>query len=418
MHHTDLVMAPNGEAERHITPETNLIDSKVLSSDRLNLFINGQWYDLTQWQNVHPGGPEILQNLNGKDATDAFYAIHSDDALKRLHRMKPCASIQLQSILPTIEPTKLTLSFRKLREKLNRDGYFNRSIGWELFYPLSVYFLCLLGTFFHFYLGHDLLAIIAIGFGMQQAGWIGHDYAHGRGTANRWLCRKLTGLINAFSPTWWSHKHNTHHVYTNNLGIDTDIANDPVFHLFFPSKDKDVWFRAYQHYYYIPVYSFLYLSWRWQSLQHAINKSYYSQLVLMAVNYLWLYTLGWKVALGSILLGGFLVAFIVTATHQSEEMLDDSNTPFVETQFLTTCDARCDNFFMEWLWGGMQYQLEHHLFPTMPKYKYAQVRPIIRKWANDNGIEYRCQSVWTIWRRNYMTMKYFASPIRNSRDAA
>jgi fatty acid desaturase len=73
---------------------------------------------------------------------------------------------------------------------------------------------------------------------------------------------------------------------------------------------------------------------------------------------------------------------------------------------------------MEWLWGGMQYQLEHHLFPTMPKYKYAQVRPIIQKWANDNGIEYRCQSVWKIWHRNYMTMKYFASPIGNSRDAA
>jgi fatty acid desaturase len=418
VHHTNLIMAPNGETERHITPDTNSIDSKVLPNDRLNLFINGQWYDLTQWQNLHPGGTEILQHLNGKDATDAFYAIHSDDAIKRLSRMKPCSSLQLQSILPTIEPTKQTLSFRQLRIKLIKDGYFNRSIGWELFYLFSVYFLCLLGTFCHFYWGHHLLAIIAIGFGMQQAGWIGHDYAHGRGTSMRWLSRKLTGLINAFSPTWWSHKHNTHHVYTNNIGIDTDIANDPVFHLFFPSKDKDVWFRAYQHWYYIPVYSLLYLSWRWQSLQHALNTSKYFELTLMLINYIWLYTLGWQVALGSTLLGGLLVAIIVTATHQSEEMLVDSNYPFVETQFLTTCDASCDNFFMEWLWGGMQYQLEHHLFPTMPKYKYAQVRPIIQKWAKDNGIDYRCQSVWTIWRRNYLTMKHFASPVGNSRDAA
>jgi fatty acid desaturase len=411
-------MAPNGETERHITPDSIPIDLKILPNDRLNLFINGQWYDLTQWQNLHPGGSEILQHLNGKDATDAFYAIHSEEAIKRLSRMKPCSSLHIQSILPTIEPTELTLSFRQLRTKLINDGYFKRSIGWEIFYLFSVYFLCLLGTFCHFYWGHNLLAILAIGFGMQQAGWIGHDYAHGRGTSMQWLCRKLTGLVNAFSPTWWSHKHNTHHVYTNTIGIDTDIANDPVFHLFFPSQDKDVWYRAYQHWYYIPVYSLLYLSWRWQSLQHVFNKSKYFEFILMLANYLWLYMLGWQVSLCSILLGGLLVAGIVTATHQSEEMLIDSNHPFIETQFLTTCDARCDNFFMEWLWGGMQYQLEHHLFPTMPKYKYAQVRPIVQKWAKDNGIEYRCQSVWTIWHRNYLTMKHFASPTGNRRDAA
>ncbi|CAF1016193.1 unnamed protein product [Adineta steineri] len=409
-------MAPNGETERYI--ETS-INPKLLSDDQLHLSINGQWYDLTQWQNLHPGGKEILQNLNGKDATDAFYAIHSDDAIKRLSRLKPCSSLHIQTMLPsTIEPTKLTLSFRHLRENLISIGYFNRSLFWELFYHLSVYFLCLLGTFCHFYWNHTLLAILLIGFGMQQAGWIGHDYAHGRGSWMRWLCKSLTGFVNAFSPTWWSHKHNTHHVYTNNIGIDTDVSNDPVFHLFFPSKDKDVWFRSYQHWYYIPVYSFLYISWRWQSLQHAYNTSKYFELMVMLPNYIWLYMLGWQVALGSILFGGLLVAGIVTATHQSEEMLYDSNHSFVETQFLTTCDARCDNFFMEWLWGGMQYQLEHHLFPTMPKYNYARVRPILKQWAQQNNIEYRIESVWSIWHRNYLTLKYYANQAINTQDAA
>jgi len=411
-------MAPNGEVKRHSTYEATSIDSQVSKNNRLNLFIDGQWYDLTQWQKLHPGGSEILQNLNGKDATDAFFSLHSSEAVKRLSRLKPSSSLHLQSSLPSIEPTKLTLSFRQLRRKLIHDGFFNRSIGWELFYHFSVYFLCALGTFCHLYWGYNLLAILIIGFGMQQAGWIGHDYAHGRGTWMRWLCQTLTGSINAFSPTWWSHKHNTHHVYTNNLGIDTDVANDPVFHLFLPSEDKDVWCRAYQHWYYIPVYSLLYLSWRWQSLQHSYATSKYLELLFMTLNYIWLFILGWQVALGSILVGGLLVAIIVTATHQSEEMLIDSDYPFVETQFLTTCDARCDNFFMEWLWGGMQYQLEHHLFPTMPKYKYVQVRPILEKWAKENGIEYRCESVWSIWHRNYLTLKHFASGTANNRGAA
>ena len=411
-------MAPNGETVHHIHTHTNSIESKFLTDNRLNLFINGQWYDLTQWQNIHPGGQEILQNLNGRDATDAFYSLHSEEAIKRLSRLKPCSSLYIQSALPHIEPTELTLSFRQLRENLIQNGYFNRSIFWDLFYHLSVYVLCLFGTFCHFYWGYNLLAILAIGFGMQQAGWIGHDYAHGRGIWMKWLCRTLTGSINAFSPTWWSHKHNTHHVYTNNIGIDTDVANDPVFHLFFPSKDNDIWFRSYQHWYFIPVYSLLYLSWRWQSFQHSFRTSKYLELIIMSLNYLWLYMLGWQVALGSILIGGLLVASIVTATHQSEELLIDSRHPFVETQFLTTCDARCDNFFMEWLWGGMQYQLEHHLFPTMPKYNYAQIRPILQQWAQNNGIEYRCESVWLIWYRNYLTLKHFSSQTINNNAAA
>jgi len=56
----------------------------------------------------------------------------------------------------------------------------------------------------------------------------------------------------------------------------------------------------------------------------------------------------------------------------------------------------------------MQYQLEHHLFPTMPKYNYARVRPIVQQWAKDNQINYRCESVWSIWRRNYQTLKLYA----------
>ncbi|CAF2778583.1 unnamed protein product [Rotaria sp. Silwood2] len=401
-------MSPNGEIDRHTCTSENSVESTVNIADRLYLFINGQWYDLTQWQHTHPGGSEILENLNGRDATDAFYSLHSKEALKRLSCLKPCSSLHIQSILPIIEPTNLTLSFRQLRENLINNGYFNRSIFWELFYHLSVYFLCLFGTFCYFYWGYNILAILIIGFGMQQAGWIGHDYAHGRGTWMRWLCRTLSGSINAFSPTWWSHKHNTHHIYTNHIGIDTDVANDPIFHLFFPSNNKDVWFRAYQHWYFIPVYSLLYLSWRWQSFQHSFNTYKYFELSLMLPNYIWLYMLGWQVALGSILVGGFLVACIVTATHQSEEMLIDSHYPFVETQFLTTCDAYCNNIFMEWLWGGMQYQLEHHLFPTMPKYNYARLRPILQRWTKENGIRYRCESVWSIWHRNYLTLKHFA----------
>jgi fatty acid desaturase len=401
-------MAPNSDTDRQRLATTSTNSASLINNGRLHLFIDGQWYDLTQWQHIHPGGDEILRHMNGKDATDAFYSLHGHDAIQRLSHLKPLTSTEILHGLPSIETTDRTRSFRQLRQDLFDHGYFHRSIIWELFYYLSPYILCLVGTWCHFYCNSSILAIIAIGLGMEQAGWIGHDYVHGRGQWMYWMGRTLSGFINAFSPTWWSHKHNTHHVYANNLGIDTDIANEPIFHLFFPSKDNDVWFRSYQHMYYLPVFSLLYLSWRWQSMQHACRTLNYREFILMLPNYVWLYMLGWQVALGSIIVGGLLVAVIVTATHQSEDILMNTNHSFVETQFLTTCDARCDNIFMEWLWGGMQYQLEHHLFPTMPKYNYARIRPIVEQWAKDNRLTYKCQSVWSIWHRNYRTLKYFA----------
>lgn len=53
-----------------------------------------------------------------------------------------------------------------------------------------------------------------------------------------------------------------------------------------------------------------------------------------------------------------------------------------------------------YVWGGMQYQLEHHLFPTMPRYKYRQLVPLVRKFAEENGIKYRATGQWEIIKDN------------------
>ena len=62
-------------------------------------------------------------------------------------------------------------------------------------------------------------------------------------------------------------------------------------------------------------------------------------------------------------------------SHQTEELLGEHEHDWVRNQFLTTRDAHTANFFTEWLWGGMQYQLLHHLFPDMPRYYYPALRP-------------------------------------------
>jgi fatty acid desaturase len=130
-----------------------------------------------------------------------------------------------------LQKDSLLSNFRELRIKLVNDGWFKRSLFWECFYSLSVYLPIILSVYLSIYANHTLIPILLIGFSMQQAGWIAHDYIHGRGTANFIQGRLMGSLVNGFSATWWSNKHNTHHVYTNYMGVDKDIDNEPIFWL-------------------------------------------------------------------------------------------------------------------------------------------------------------------------------------------
>ncbi len=56
----------------------------------------------------------------------------------------------------------------------------------------------------------------------------------------------------------------------------------------------------------------------------------------------------------------------------------------------------------------MQYQLEHHLFPTMPKYRYRSLRPLVQQWAVDNNMPYKAEPANAIIKRNYETLKMYA----------
>ena len=93
-----------------------------------------------------------------------------------------------------------------------------------------------------------------------------------------------------------------------------------------------------------------------------------------------------SVWLPAILLSGLLSALIVTPTHQSEEMFDSYQPDWVSAQFLSTRNAVTTNPFSEWIWGGMQYQLEHHLFPSMPRHRYPALRVKLIEFAKQNNI--------------------------------
>ena len=190
-------------AQSRLTPKLTATPSPLNhpakpALEKLVLHIDNRLYDVTKWQSQHPGGGEIMRPLHNRDATEAFYSLHSKEAVARLHKM-----YSVPSELAT-KPTAATVAFRQFRADLVREGLFEKSIGWEVFYHSSVYTLTLVGTVVlkTQCLGSysALAAIVLIGLAQQQSGWIGHDYTHSRGRYAYVSARVMSGIVNAFSP--------------------------------------------------------------------------------------------------------------------------------------------------------------------------------------------------------------------------
>ena len=370
------------------------------------IFIQDQWFDLSNWAKHHPGGAEILQHFDGKNATDEFFSLHSKAAVSRLRRLGAAQSSSMKSLpSPVGGNNSVDIAYRSFRSELEEAGWFERSFWAEALLLGQVVLLAVTGTMLAW--DYPLLASILLGLSMQQAGWLGHDMKHAR---NSVYCERVgpvfSGWFSGIDAGWWSNKHNTHHVLTNHVGLDPDIDNRPFIFLWVPPISLDACWRQFQHLYVLALYSLLYVSWRIQSLQAAVHRGDVGQLLFRFLpGYIWLACLPPTVAVGSILVGGFLVAVVVTLSHESEEMKTTMATSFVRNQFESTCDVECPDLFTEYLFGGMQYQLEHHLFPTLPRYKYSRLVPLVKKFAKENGLEYKSLPLGPMLRRHFTTLK-------------
>ena len=137
-----------------------------------------------------------------------------------------------------------------------------------------------------------------------------------------------------------------------------------------------------------------------------IGSGNWNERLALSLGYMWLISLGPVVSIIGMLIGGFLVAIVVTSNHQTEDIIaTDAPYCFVTDNFSSTRGVRCDNVVTEYLFGGMQYQLEHHLFPTMPRYNYPKLRPLIKDFSSENKLPFKVSGVQEILMMNYETIK-------------
>lgn len=250
---------------------------------------------------------------------------------------------------------------------------------------------------------------------------VGHDALHGSVSSRPWI-NGLFGLtfelIGANSYIWrYTHNRN-HHLYTNLDGIDLDLDLAP-----FLATTPGVPRRAvhrWQHVYAMVFYSFttvhwlLVKDWRYfamsrlgalKAVHHPLGAwaglvagkvfaiATHIVLPLVFAPYAW-----WQVLVGiavAHLVGGLLMATVFQLAHQVAPALlptaDDTGRlphPFLVHQLLTTTNFACENRPLSWLVGGLNFQIEHHLFPTICSVHYPALRPIVRRVAAEHGLAY------------------------------
>ena len=266
--------------------------------------------------------------------------------------------------------------------------------------------------------------ILAIGLALGMAGIgfsVQHDANHGGYSRNRWINRLMgisLDMIGGSSFIWYW-KHNiVHHTYTNISGIDVNIDIEPLLRL---APDQP-WYRyhRYQHLYIWTLYAFLPANWQfWADYRDLVNGHIGGRpfprptawvlagtLSGKAFFYIWSLVLPlllhptWAV-LGLYLIVSSVLGIVLTTTFQLAHCVGEVEmvtigrgaepvmAGWAEHQVRTTANFAPGNAFLTWYLGGLNYQIEHHLFPKVCHVHYPALSSIVSATCREFGIPYQ-----------------------------
>jgi linoleoyl-CoA desaturase len=320
------------------------------------------------------------------------------------------------------ESVKTAVDAYFIQHRLKKTGNMKLYIKTAIFIPLSLltYFYLLFGhysvvagTGFSLILGL-LLSLIAIN--------IMHDACHGSFSQKKWINSIMGLTMNALGSNafLWKIKHNIiHHTYTNIEGIDNDIAQWPVLR----QSPYQPWIplHRFQYLYMFPLYAISTLVWMLVAdfskyfsgriSSTAIKRINIKEHLLFWVSKL-LYCIfyimipiilvGWQSWLTGFLLIHFTMGFTLTIIFQLAHLV--CNTHFEPAgavlkkikncwavhEVRTTSNFATGNYWVSWFLGGLNFQVEHHLFPRISHVHYPAISNIIREECVRHHLPYHC----------------------------
>ena len=270
---------------------------------------------------------------------------------------------------------------------------------------LSLYFLTLTNNPW-------LVALIALlaAFPRTWSGYLGHDIAHGAVFSSKEFTEAGTlliwPLVVGISGKRWQSKHNTHHDHVNCVTCDPDL----YFPAFFSQKQ---WIKKnfiqkfspdflvrFQHIYFFLLFPFLIVSFLIETVLYLFSKPFTTDKLIegifLATHYIVVYSFVFN-ALGIVngliffvvhaMATGTMLSLAFAPNHKGQAMYDCTETFNWKHQVIATRNLT-PSPVTDFLYGGLNYQIEHHLFPYMSRFNLGKSRKTIRKFCLDSGLPY------------------------------
>ena len=311
---------------------------------------------------------------------------------------------------PVPAPLPSRSGYAELAAEIRRLGLMRRRPDFYL--PLIGANLCALGVVVAAMVlarGSWWLMLLAAAFAVvsAQIAFVGHDSGHRQVTRRSGPSRLLgllhANLLNGLSYGWWVDKHNAHHAHPNDLDADPDVrAGALVFDSNQTASRRGLrrWTTRHQAWLFFPMLLLEAVSLHISSVQALLRpgvRHRWVEAVLLAVHFaayatLLVTTMTWLqavvfVAVHQSVLGLYLGCSFAP-NHKGMPSLDEAQAadPFLR-QVLTSRNIR-GGLLVDAALGGLNYQIEHHLFPSMPRPNLRKARPVVRRFCERNGVPY------------------------------
>ena len=379
--------------------------------------IQNKIYSAEEIARFHPGGPLFVRSFAGRDATQAFLSYH--------RRPFPHSKAEVKAALERnvddadeVNEENLNDDFLELCERVDKVLPRMKSFApWHYYIKASFIWgtSMALEAHMHYNASYPWYETALLGFFYALIGLnIQHDANHGALSKNWWVNRFWGMSQNWYggSVVSWIHQHVVqHHIHTNDVYLDPDIeGKSPILRL--NPNQPLLKLYMFQHFYYfllILMFGYNIIYQAVLTLVRYCNKTAFSALVrpYLFMEHCWnaLFIFRWFV-LPVVLTGGSLTPilsimpmFMVFGTYLSfffhishnfmgVEQLEDTSAKrsFLYNQLITSsnvCGPR-----LCFLNGGLNYQIEHHLFPRMHHGHYPTVAPIVKRFCEEKGLPY------------------------------
>ena len=337
----------------------------------------------------------------------------------------------MKNTAPTFAKQDDLKFFRTLNSRVNnyfKENNLDKTGNWKLHLKTIVMFSIFLTPYF-FLLAMDmpfwtyLLLNLIIGVGMAGVGMnVMHDGNHGAYSNKSWVNKFMGGSIyilagNVYN---WQVQHNVlHHTYTNILGHDEDLEAGRI--LRFSKTAKWYSYHKFQHYYSVFLYGLLTFNWSittdFLQMKRYLkrNLSYgefkkpvirWTTLIVTKIIYfsIWLVipmVLGipwWKVILGFLVMH-YTAGLILSVVFQLAHVVDETVNPIpneegeIENtwaihQLYTTANFAPKNWLVNYYTGGLNHQIEHHIFPNISHVHYDKIAEFVKQTAKECNLPY------------------------------